>query len=256
MSEQSFIVLLQGDTGTGKSTLALTFPKKIVHFELDLGGFRRAKRRFKEEIKSGQIVSQQYELPQQVIEDQLGLTQSSRLIGVKELWYKLLTDYSTALKDDSVQTIVIDSFAFLWDLCHMGFLQEKQEKDKSRERLLEIEYGEPNIRLRTFIYQAKQRKKNLILTAPLTDVRIDQMIRGEVKSVVVGTKAAGWRHVGKEVDFTIETSTETKHTDGGIVTVPKGKIIKSAVGLELVGMELETPTWDTIQGIINMFEEE
>ena len=31
-----------GDEGTGKTTMALTFPKPLVHFDIDVVGFRRA----------------------------------------------------------------------------------------------------------------------------------------------------------------------------------------------------------------------
>lgn len=252
----SYVVLICGETGTCKTTLGLTFPKKLAYFELDLGGFDRAKKRFKQEIKDGQIVHSTYALPQQVIEDQLGLTQSSRLIGVKEFWYKLLTDYSLMVRDPEVSTIMIDSFTFLWEVCHMGLLQERQEKKPDKETLGEIEYADANLRIRTMIYQARMQRKNLILTTPMTDVRVDKLIRGEIKSVVIGTKYAGWRHAGKEVDFIIETSIREETTESGIVNIPHARILKSAVGLELVGLKVDNLNWSMLDGLIRMFDEE
>ena len=36
------IVAIVGEEGTGKSSMALSFPKKLIHFDIDVGGFSRA----------------------------------------------------------------------------------------------------------------------------------------------------------------------------------------------------------------------
>ena len=53
----AYIVGLDGEEKTGKSTLGLTFPKPIANFCFDRGGFERAAWRFPEEVESGDIVN-------------------------------------------------------------------------------------------------------------------------------------------------------------------------------------------------------
>jgi len=121
-----FIIGLDGDEKTGKTTLALTFPKPICIFTFDKGGFERAAcdldgsplPQFRELMETHQIYNYDLTLPMQAqgVETALGalkarlpgqgtnlaqvreavsnvgqvVKQSNMVIGTKELWYEFL----------------------------------------------------------------------------------------------------------------------------------------------------------------------
>ena len=109
-----------GDEGTGKTTMALTFPKPLVHFDIDVGGFRRAAWR----LNAEGIESKSYPKPIQ-IEKLLGQTGSpstrvlipKKVEGMKELWQQIVQDFVNACMNKEVKTIVMDSATLLWNIC-------------------------------------------------------------------------------------------------------------------------------------------
>lgn len=261
---------IMGDDKTGKSTLALSFPTPIRHFDLDVGGFARARFRFEAEIAEGLISSKSYYLPQQGVRmAMLGKTSfkdASRIVGCKELWYDLVEDYLEALEAAEgtpgfCRTIILDSFPQDWEICRLAFLQEKQEAQLEknpeikhlRESLIQIEYSEPNARMRAQIYGARQFGKNLVLTHQMADVYGKVLQDGKVIDSIVGKKNSGWSHIGKEVDVMLETRVNvTKGPGGSRVSTPVAEVKLSGLGLDIVGMELEHPDYDKLASVVEM----
>ncbi|GAG77714.1 unnamed protein product, partial [marine sediment metagenome] len=165
------IVGIWGNDKTAKTTLALTFPKPIYYFEFDLGGFDRAKGRFKAELDS--IHYQRFIVPIPELSQLMEPTfkPSKIIVGVKELWYQFLGQYLKFLNGTDV-TGVIDTGSLLYDIDCNGYLQEKQELQldpqgknisgrELRTSLQPIEYQQPNARMRALIYHAKAQGKHL-----------------------------------------------------------------------------------------------
>jgi hypothetical protein len=265
------VVGIQGDDKTGKSTLALSFPTPIRHFDLDVGGFRRARNRYEEAISAGVISSKSYYMPQQGIRSKLlgkapSFKDAARIVGMKELWYEMVEDYLDALEAPEgsagfCRTIVLDSFPQDWELCRLAFLQEKQEaqlaKDPTvkylRESLIQIEYTEPNARMRAQIYGARQFGKNLVLTHQLAPVFGKVLQDGKMVDAVVGQKNSGWSHIGKEVDLMLQTSIKSSRGPGGSkVSTPVVEVLLSGLGLEIVGMEIEQPSYEKLANLVEM----
>ncbi len=245
------VVAIEGEVGTGKTSLALTFPKPIVHMDTDVGGFSRASWRFAEELKSGAIKSQPYHVPQQAIIDKLKLTTSkaSKIIGVKDLWYRMLEDYLNALVDPKIKTIIWDSWTRVWTLCTNAFLEEKQEKDANRVRLMEIEYTEPNLRMVSLVDAARDAGKSLVLVCHLTDERKDVPTTEGIKSITTGKRIADqWRRTSQLVDMIIRTELNS--------TKPKATITQSKLVLDLTGMTYDEPRWEMIETAIRMLRGE
>ena len=194
------IVAIWGEEKSWKTTIALTWPKPLVHFDLDVGGFDRASWR----IDTEGVSSKPYPIPIQ-IDKMMGSQKAAdgitvrfprKVVGYKEVWQEIVIAYVKACQDPKVKTIVMDSATQLWLICHTGFLQEKQEIQLSknprlqdyelREKLMPVEF--PNDRMRQIIYTANSCKKNLVLTHypkfvyadKVTDKGIEQYKTGDV----------------------------------------------------------------------------
>lgn len=266
------IIAIDGESKTGKTSLglsyALTIPKPgngarphyLRHFDLDVGGYDRANHRFKEQLANKSLVSKSYFLPQQSIRDKiLGKSvqkKSPVLVGMTELWYEMLTDFADACEDPCCEAIMFDSWPQVWNLCTMAYLQEKQQINASREKLLEIEYGEPNARMRAIVYAAAQMGKALILVSFLTDDYQKQVVGGEIKEVVVGQKSAAWKYTDKEIDIALRTSMEWVKEVSPDTKEPR-KVLKPFAEVRLCGLAIDAtgyrianPDWETFHGLV------
>jgi len=149
------VIAIVGDEGSCKTTMALSFPKPMFHFELDMDGFRRAAWRFMQEnpdmkikqlgrdddvtkidIAQYDIVTKPYPKPLQVDKLKGALTgnapsvrkfqQPKRVEGMKELWQTIVTDF-VYVGQQNIATIVFDSATKLWNIAHNARLQELQD---------------------------------------------------------------------------------------------------------------------------------
>jgi len=151
------ITAIVGDEGSCKSTMGLSWPKPLFHFEIDFGGFSRAAWRLKKEnpdIRIKQctqdeditkidfaefdIITKPYPKPLQVnkLMGQLTgksstpsvrtFTQPKKVDGMKELWQTFVTDFVYVCQQKTV-TQMIDSATALWNIDHNTRLQELQE---------------------------------------------------------------------------------------------------------------------------------
>lgn len=278
------VVGIWGEDKTGKSTLALTFPKPMLVLEIDVGGFDRAVNpisvgnkmyHWQDLIKSGDITIKNYAMPfqtDQISNLSLGertLASPSRKVkGMRELYYRLLQDYMDALDDPNIQTIVVDTGTLLWELTTSAYLQELQEKqfdqkgnllpgEKMRVQLQQIEYKEPNIRMRAFIYQSKVRGKFLIMTHHASDEYGQIMVNGSLQKGPTGKRAMhGWNSFGDGADMIVqcfvkkvEMSQDPKVSD---------KMYKPFCKVELTpvfpmkDMEIMEPTYETLVQTMDM----
>lgn len=271
------IVAISGENKTGKSTFSLTFPRKLYHVELDIGGFKRAidspygVKLFSGDIKAKKIVSASYPMPQQYTMDRimgritlgkLKVEQPKRLTGIKELWYKLLGDLVAILETKSYTTVVIDSFPQLWELCRLAFLQEKQEiqfipntqqlkpGEKLRESLQPEEYVEPNARMRSLLYAFRQQGINLVIVEYMDDKYEKKLVGDKVEELITGRKMAGWNttNITKEVDLLLENTlvmSNHSRTESPHYTV-RTTVKLSGIGLDLMGQSFSEPSYDDI----------
>jgi hypothetical protein len=259
------VAAICGQEGSGKSTFALDFPKPLVHFDIDVGGYRRAAWR----LDTTGIESKSY--PKQLQVDKLlgqklvgsGASMSVRIPkkveGTRELWQQIMTDYVAACQRPEVKSIVFDSATLLWIICHEAYLQEQQEKqiahgispehEKFRERLTQIEYGTSNERMRMVLQTSRVFSKNLILTHYPTAVYAQKVnSRGEIESYNTGElKMDGFGETSKVADLIIWVSTreQTIQLDPKIppkrVIITVGKVTKCGiVGIprDIVGTDI------------------
>lgn len=268
-----------GEEKSGKSSFALSWPKPLVHFDLDVGGFGRASWRLPSSVRvkmlradeplssvdfsQYDIVSKPYPTPVQIEKmmgaksDGISIRFPRRVVGMKELWQNFVIDYVTACQNPLVQTLVPDSGTQLWQICHHALLQEKQEiqmaagvsEDKIRERLQPIEF--PNDRMRSIIFTARSCSKNLVLTHYPRDVYTSRINGdGKLEEYKSGKlEVDGFKETVRLVDIVIWTY--AKEVNNPKTNKPevqmRAKITECAMegmGKTAVGLELPTASYD------------
>ena len=289
------IVGIWGPDKSCKGTLAASFPKPMVDMELDIGGFQRTCRNvpnipIKDWYESGDIRVQQYPLPIQgvTMDPKTGavkFTASKILMGIKELFYKFVTDYLQLLNDPDVASIQIDTGTLFYTLAIDTYTQELQERQMPllmsglgkdgkplRTQLQQQEYREVYDRMRGIVYQAKVHNKFLIMTHHETD-EYGLVIRdGQSVKDTTGNKVRhGWKELGDSCDLMIRTyiGYEPLDKEGNpdmgnpLTAIPKGKkrdaylavpygvVCDESLLLEIRGMEFREPTWDAIKETID-----
>jgi len=242
------IASLWGIEGSGKSTVALTYPKPLFHMDLDLGGFDRAAWRVIQEAKkegvelrvrrcdAGEdisvlnwneldIVSKPYLAPVQM-EKLMGVQKTPGVSvrfpravkGVKELWQEIVIDLVALCQTRIVRSIVIDSATQLWWVAHTSLLQEKQEIQLAKPGFKESDplFRErlqpmefPNDRMRSLIYTARSSGKNLVMTHYPKDVYKERVGANGVESYKSGeVEPDGFKHTVTLDDIVIWCYTE------------------------------------------------
>ena len=265
------VVAICGDEGTGKTSMSLTFPKGVVHLDIDVGGYRRAIWRMEGEG----ISSISFPKPIQIDKLKGADISSTRIIipkkvtGMLELWQEIVQKFVDACMDKDANTIVIDSATALWNICHQSHLQELQSRQLSlhnsekphtpfnessyRERLQPIEYGPANDRMRTLVHTARSCGKNLILTHyPTDEYGTIPDGKGNMVEGKTGVKILdGFKETTKLADLVVWTSIRDMIVEGNKVKQPVCKITKcglDGMGLAVVGMEIAA----TYQDVINL----
>ena len=271
------IVVLWGEDKSCKTTFALTFPKPLVIMELDIGGFDRAKYRFKKEIDAGLIRYEPFIVPFQIGNfDPANLTvrPSKIVVGMKELFYQFVGKFIQHMTDDTA-TIVVDTGTLLYDITCEGYKQEKQELQLPlrpdgmgsdgkplRTILQPVEYREPYLRLRGIAYQAKSHKKHLVVTHHAAD-EYDATLQkdGTIANARTGKRELhGWGQWGDSADVILRTYWQKAVIDPKTKEeiTPAGPYcnIELAEIKQLEGMVIDEPNFDKIDQMIKFFHEQ
>ena len=145
-----------GDEGSCKSSMALTWPKPLYHFEFDIGGFDRAIWRFEKDFKvlrlnadadipadccdKYDIISKPYPVPLDIIKLMGQITDGKktdkkftvrfpkRVEGMKELWQAFVTDFVQVVQISKLASIIFDTSTLHYNVSHKTVLQEAQER--------------------------------------------------------------------------------------------------------------------------------
>ncbi len=259
-----FRVAIWGEEKTGKTSMALTFPKPLLHFDLDIGGYERAAWRLGASDTDG-IISKVYSTPVQMSK-MMGLEMDTdskgnittrfpkRVQGYREVWQDIIVDFVKACENKDVSTIVIDSATQLWQICHRAELQAKQEiqisknpkisENELREKLQPVEF--PNEKMRQLIYTAKSYRKNLVLTHYPRPVYSSFMTSEGMKEMQTGEKEMdGFKETLRLVDIQILTELDKKSNPTARITLCG----LPGLGVTAVGMPIAEPTY---QGLANL----
>jgi len=255
----SIVVGIWGDDKSGKTSIALSFPKPMYYMEFDIGGYDRAKYGYPGCIevpakseKEGLITRKYFVTPLQVA-DTVNFRPTKIISGIKELWYEFLKTFMVEfITIPKIVTGVIDTGTLLWDTITGSYLQEKQElqldlqgnvkpNERLRVSLLPVEYKEPNIRMRGLIYQVRVHNKNLVLLHHSRDEYgpMPNPKTGQVEEARTGRKErSGFASLGDSTNWMMRTVNNSGkfHAEMGIGTVPP----------QMVGIKIPNPTYNDI----------
>ena len=277
------ILSIEGDEATGKTTLAYSAPLPIVGYAFDMGIERAIKGGKYDELFAGlRINIVPYEKGVTHLEDNPWMDQditifelpspiqldSMRLRGNTDLWLYSINLMAAAFSDPEVATIVVDTMTVARRAKASSPLEYLQNAAydsqgntlivngqplKPREQLQQIEYGKINDAVRDIyttgagVKQANGSPKNLIAVHHLTDERVPGPLdeRGRETQVLTGKKILeGLAQTHRFVDVAIRTAKENKEI--------KGELRKCGYNLDLEGMVLANPTWNSIASVISM----
>lgn len=259
------IVAICGPEGSGKTSMAISFPTPLRHMDVDVGGFKRAAWRLSPEMLS-QITTEAFPRPVQISKllgqqtdvsgPKLSIRFPKRVEGMRELWQQFVIAFVGHCRVPEVKTIVIDSATLLWFIDHNSILQELQDKqlykhnkpqpfdeNEFRERLQPVEYGPANDRMRTILHTARSFQKNLVLTHYPTDEYgtipdgRGGMTEGKTGNIILD----GFKETIRLVDLVVWTRIAETITEGISNKYPVAKITKCGIegmGLKAVGMEI------------------
>lgn len=159
--ESHLRLLLQGSPGSGKSTLACHFPSSyIADLDINLGGPIR--------------YLQESNGPMPLGYDIIGRSEDGKEVPVKDCFQRLLTKLEAALKEPTVQTIVIDSATKLSDY----IIAEVLRTQGKSEMTLSL-WGFYLQVWKKLITQLSAQRKHLVLTCheSVEKDEIDQTLR-------------------------------------------------------------------------------
>jgi len=268
------------DEATGKSTLALSAPLPIVSFNFDMGAERAMMGgKFNELFNGVDIHYVPYDAAPAVLtgrmEGETGLWEghditvfelpppiqldSIRVKGYVTLWTYFIAMVARAFMANQIKTVVVDTMtvarrvkadAYLESLQNAAFdsagnrISVQGQEMKMRERLQQIEYGNPNDAIRDIYTTGAGVRKNLIAVHHLTDERMSKPnARGEVEQVLTGKRILeGLSNTNRFVDISIRLT-----KSGGQV---KGEFKKFGYSLPIEGTSQDNPSWDKITSTV------
>lgn len=255
-----------GDIKTAKTSLALSFPKPLVHFDLDQSLIRAAHRYATKfsieqlslymplitwmEAHGGQpppdIISIPYQIPIK--------WPGTKVHGMIAMWDAFVNDVMTAYSTPWVRSVSMDTGTMVWSVATTAHLERVQITNPDRQNLIQIEYSRPNTELRGLYGGATTYHKNLCITHHVGGLYQDQLTSKGVEQMRVGDTWDGFSKMGTLVDLvgrTYITKQNPMMAGGKPLIIPALRVDTCGLTLSLEGQEVLNPTYDTLLAEIN-----
>jgi len=236
----SLVAVAWGLLKTGKTTLGLSWPTPMVHFDFDLG-LHRAEPMF---VQAGfkilkvpsdvplegnidpsyHIISKQFPMP---------VKWGPTLQGYMNLWNLLLMDFKAAYEHPQVRSLIGDTGGSMWAIRTRAQLEKAQMSNPTRTRLQQIEYGEPNTDMAAVLGACRAYKKNLLMLHHVGGLYEPKLTSHGVEEVRIGDTYDGWSKSGNLVDVVMKTykengSTGIEFIDCGLTLAAEGTKLNPA----------------------------
>uniref|UniRef100_A0A6M3IQ34 Putative ATPase domain containing protein n=1 Tax=viral metagenome TaxID=1070528 RepID=A0A6M3IQ34_9ZZZZ len=157
MTIPAILVSISGEPKSGKTHLALTFPKPLSIISLDLG----AKALLANPFFKGQDITLR-EMPMPLFDSLDGVG-----LGFSNFWQEVKKQIYADIDGCKFQTIVIDTATALWEVIRYGFNEEEGKSIGASSKARN--YGEPNARMYGIYTRAQVGGVNLVLTQYVKD---------------------------------------------------------------------------------------
>lgn len=288
----SLLIGLYGDIKTGKTSFMLSMPKPLVDFDFDQSFDRAAARILTQQagltykkvmpeedltdevLDSYDIIVRQYDMPLKM--------PGAPLEGFVDLWEgKLIPEFLKTLNHAKIKSIGIDTGTLFWMADHQAQLErvQRESSNKTRQRLLPVEYARPNAEARSLLSAVRNKRKNLVAVhhvGPKHGPGYETVRRGgrEEKvfkpDMLIGETWSGFSHLGQIVDvvcrsrieqgcetcgtsFADSPSTRLEHGTHQLTgkVVPTTEIEYCGYSLQANGMKLENANFDSIYNSVN-----
>ena len=277
---------IYGDIKTCKTSLALSFPKPMVHLDLDLS-FERAlpmlddnlnieilephEQLTSKHMDSLDVIAVRYQVPMKVESDR------TKLEGFLDLWeQRVVKDIAQAFRHPRIRTVNFDTGTMLWKLASAAQLERVQKKasEKTREQLIQIEYARPNNEMAELFNFAKHTRTNLVsLHHEGNQYGMGTELNAQGKSVtvsntVIGKTWDGFKGMGRLVDIVgrcqlavkcitcgnillanEQGSHEPRHEIGA--TVPVFEIEACGLTLNMKNQVIPAPSFEVVLAMVN-----
>jgi hypothetical protein len=254
-----------GEIKTGKTSISLSFPKPLVHFDLDLS-FERAAHRFRHfnierlsvytalgPILQAHQASGEWPdiivIPYAVPVKWPGVN----IHGMIAMWDAFVGDVEAAYLTPGVASLSVDTGSMVWKIATTAHLERVQINNPNRQNLIQIEYSRPNTELKGLYGGSFTHHKNLIITHHVGGVYKDQLTNKGVEQMRVGDTWDGFSGMGQIVDLVGRTVIDRNPAN---VPVPTLQVHSSGYTLALEGKNLEMPTFGSILVEINSLREQ
>jgi len=255
---------LEGEEATGKTTFAYTAPLKIVGFSFDMGIERALFGAKHQELFSGVKIKMVpyadkpvaawadsditvYELPLPIQLEPI------KVEGAVALWQYFTTLAVQAMRDASVRTLVVDTMTLARRVkadAYLEMLQNRPRKqdEHMREKLLQIEWGNPNDAIREFYTATGGSRKNLVAVHHLTDERKNTV---DAKTGLIKEGVPTGRRILEGLSGThrfVDVALLMEQEKGSI----KATFKKCGYNLAYTNTSMSNPTWDSVVNRIEM----
>lgn len=250
---EPMVVTAFGPKFTAKSSMALTFPKPIAYYDLELGGARA--------WEWHKLVNDGVVLPRKVIVPGRDLVKRwAKLEGYIEAWKQFVTLLEADLLNDHIATIVFDTGTVVRGLAVDGFLEFSQNAKPDKKTLDQYEYREPNRRTEDVMGAPKRAGKDLVVIYHETDEyspRLDSKTQlpmrdeqGNVVRIPTGYKVPdGYGRAESDADWVLHSGSRLEEykingmKQSKLGPVPYVTIMKSPYGLDFYGDEIKWPSY-------------
>lgn len=239
----SYVYLLIGPAGSGKTTCSLSGEGKTAYFEWDPGSYDRAMKG--SQASEDNIILSRHWPPLtsllnlgKVSAQGLGM-QMKHLEGWTEMYSEFVDKYLDCLQDPEVNQSVFDTETALWLGVRQGWQQQIQDAGSKQEadRMSPLVYTEANSRYSQIIAASKMFGKDLVLIGHMKE----EWKNDKATGVMIHD---GHKEAPNLADLFLEFRIKDKQP---VATIRKA----GAGGLELVGMELEAPTLGDLKALLD-----
>lgn len=240
MTTEIYSLNLYGARKTGKTTFGLSCPTPLIVFDFE-DGVSVVERQYIPDPDGITVVP--------IAEPLLNLPRATKPKNAKKIWAELLTAYNKYMEDNTVKTIVFDTFTAVWELCRNAYLQDlNDDTGKTRTSLLQIEYGEPNRRMKNLIVQGRLHKKLIVL---VHHARNKYVMNSQGESVQSNEpEPDGFKASGDLVDAVLFFTKDMVKIGDITKKMPVVEIQDCRLVMAAEGLVLPTPNYETLYNLI------